>query len=295
MLDCIDSMIHKKCICFVILHYNTIKETKECISSIMSLEYADSNKIVIIDNASPNGTGRLLQEEYRFNENVKVILRDQNDGFSAGNNAGCAYAVNKWNPDFLVVANNDIIFCQKDFISKIQKTYEESKFAVLGPDIYAPIRGVHQSPMAEQPPDKKRVWVTILLNQLMLWLYPVAYPVLIRYYRHMECTVQAKKYGMHQENVCLMGACMIYSKEYIDARNKIFAPETKFYYEEYIQTVWCMRHNKKIVYKPDIVVYHMEGKATESIDEREKVRIKFRMHNTLQAAKVYRKFIVSEV
>ena len=85
---------------------------------------------------------------------------------------------------------------------------------------------------------------------------------------------------------------MVYSKEYMDARNKIFEPETKFYYEEYIQFLWCMRNNKKIVYKPDIVVYHMEGKATKSIDKREKERIRFHMQNILQSAKVYKKILM---
>jgi len=257
----------------------------------MALEHADSSRIVIVDNASPNHTGRLLAEDYESNENVDVLLRDHNDGFSAGNNAGCAYAIKKWNPAFLVVANNDTEFRQKDFLSRIWKAYEENPFAVLGPDIYAPVRGVHQSPMDKQPPGRKRVEITILLNQLMLWGYPIVYPIMKKYFRHVENSVQAQDYETYQENVCLMGACMVYSREYIEARNKIFEPETKFYYEEYIQTVWCMRNHKKIVYNPNIVVYHMEGKATESLDEREKERIRVRIRNTLQAAKIYKKLI----
>ena len=63
---------------------------------------------------------------------------------------------------------------------------------------------------------------------------------------------------------------MICSKEYINARYKIFEPETKFYYEECIQAIWCMRNNNKIVYKPDMVVYHMERKAIMTIGEQEK-------------------------
>ena len=61
------------------------------------------------------------------------------------------------------------------------------------------------------------------------------------------------------------------------------------------QTVWCMRNHKKIVYNPDIVVYHMEGKATESVDAQEKDRVRFRMHNILQAARAYKEFISSGV
>lgn len=284
-------MDDKKIICFIILHYNTIEETRRCISTIMMLEHFNNSKIVIVDNASPNQTGRLLAEEYKFDEIVDVILREQNDGFSSGNNIGCAYAIKKWNPDFLVVVNNDIEFPQKDFLTRMLEEYEKTHFSILGPDIYSPVRNVHQSPMDEYPPSRNRVMITIVLNQLMLWIYPLSYPLMKKYFNYMDMNIQAKEYKKSQENVCLMGACMIYSREYIDARNKIFEPETKFYYEEYIQTIWCLRNHKKIIYKPDITVYHMEGKATRSINRNEKSRIKFRMQNILQAAKVYRKYL----
>ncbi len=285
-------MTENKLIAFVILHYNTIRETRNCVSSILALEHANNSRIVIVDNASPNQTGKILSEDYCRNQNVEVILRDNNDGFSIGNNVGCAYAIKKWNPSFLVVANNDIEFCQRDFISKVWNEYEKNPFAVLGPDIYAPTRGVHQSPMSDRPPSRNRVTMTIVLNQVMLWLYPLVYPVMKKYFANLDANTQSKDYSVYKENVCLMGACMVYSKEYMDARNKIFEPETKFYYEEYIQFLWCMRNNKKIVYKPDIVVYHMEGKATKSIDKREKERIRFHMQNILQSAKVYKKILM---
>lgn len=284
--------MNDKILCFVILHYNTIEETRKCISSIMALEHADSSRIVIVDNASPNQTGRLLAEEYRFEENIDVILREHNDGFSAGNNDGCAYVIEKWNPDFLVVANNDIEFIQKDFMTKIVEEYEKTPFHILGPDIYAPNRCVHQNPMAKYPPSKKRVELTILLNQMMLLLYPAVYPVMKKYFKYLDSHIQAENYKVYQENVCLMGACMIYSKEYFNIRNKIFEPETRFYYEEYIQTLWCIRNNKKIVYKPDMLVYHMEGSATNTVSTKKKENIRFRMYNILQAAKIYRNFLL---
>lgn len=284
-------MENRRVICFVILHYNTIKETRNCVSSILELEYADCNRIVIVDNASPNQTGKLLKEEYRINKNVDVILRANNDGFSVGNNIGCAYAIKKWNPDFLVVTNNDVEFCQKDFIRRVWEEYEKNPFAVLGPDIYAPLREVHQSPINKQPPSRSRVMITIIFNQLMLWLYPLVYPVMKKYIKNVNTRFQAVNYETYQENVCLMGACMIYSKEYMKARDKIYNPETTFYYEEYIQTLWCMQNNMKIVYKPDIVVHHMEGKATESIDKKERERVKFKMQNILQSARVYRELL----
>lgn len=277
-------------VAFVILHYNTIDVTINCVVSIMKLNGKHQSRIVIIDNASPNDTGKILAKKYQGDAMIDVLLRESNDGFSVGNNEGCAYAIKKWNPDFLVVANNDIEFCQNDFLIKIFEEYRRNPFAILGPDIYEPIQGVHQSPIRQNPPDKKEVNRTIILNQLMIWIYPLVYPIMKHYFHRMDMGVQAEKYNTYQENVCLMGACMIYSREYMEVRDRIFEPETKFYYEEFIQTLWCLRNKKKIVYNPDIMVHHMEGKATHTIDGREKERIRFRMNNILHAARVYRRF-----
>lgn len=66
-------MDNKNIICFVILHYNTIKETRNCVSGILALDHADNIRIVIVDNASPNQTGKQLASDYSLNENVDVI------------------------------------------------------------------------------------------------------------------------------------------------------------------------------------------------------------------------------
>ncbi|NBH82415.1 glycosyltransferase [bacterium C-53] len=279
-------------VCFIILHYNSIKDTERCIASIMKMNEVKDSRIVIVDNASPNQTGRILAEKYAACEWIDVMLRKSNDGFSVGNNDGYCYAKRKWDPDFVVVTNNDIEFCQKDFIERIKNEYKCSYFAILGPDIYVPLNKVHQSPMAKKPPSKSRVGVTILLNQLVLSIYPIIYPLIKEYFRRMEACAQSQSYEVYQEDVCLMGACLIYSKEYMNARDKIFEPETRFYYEENIQTLWCIYNKKKIVYQPNIMVYHMQGKATKTVDTRQKDRIKFRVKNILSSARVYKKFLL---
>lgn len=47
---------------YVILHYNCIDETRKCIRSIQNTEAFPESIIVVVDNASPNGTGRILAE-----------------------------------------------------------------------------------------------------------------------------------------------------------------------------------------------------------------------------------------
>ena len=273
--------------CFVILHYNAIKETEKCIESIQGIENQDEIAIVIVDNASPNGTGRQLVAKYSDKKRIYIMLRAKNDGFSKGNNAGCRYAVDKWHPQFLIVANNDVVFIQPDFVKRIEEEYQRSQFDILGPDIFNPGMRIHQSPMSIELPDMKKINRTIILNRCMLTLYPLMYPFLKKYFQSAENKMPGTDYEEYQEDVCLMGACLIYAERYIKTRKKIFEPETKFFYEENIQTLWCRQHGKKMVYQPEIKVWHMEGIATGTIAD-EKERIRFYMQNILEAAKVYK-------
>lgn len=277
------------CICFVILHYNGIDDTEKCIQSIKQLDGKQDIRIVIVDNASPNGTGQQLQERYEKDEITDVILRKENDGFSRGNNAGCVYAMKKWNPDFLVVANNDVIFAQREFIGLIRETYEKEPFAVLGPDIYDPDRKIHQSPISDTLPDTRQVGRTLFLNRVVLAAFPFFYPLMKRYFRNLEVRA-GLPHDRDWNDVCVMGACLIFSKEYFRERDKVFAPETRFYYEESIMLLWCRRHQKTVLYRPALQILHMEGRATETVDEDNRNKIKFRMRNIVEAAKIYREY-----
>ena len=73
---------------FVILHYQNIDDTINCIDSIKKLNgLNDENyKVVLVDNKSPNNTGRELKNRFGDEEKVDVILLDKNYGFSKANN-----------------------------------------------------------------------------------------------------------------------------------------------------------------------------------------------------------------
>lgn len=274
------------CICFVILHYNGIEDTEKCIQSIRQLDGQQDIRLVIVDNASPNGTGRQLADRYAEDEITDVILRKENDGFSRGNNAGCAYAMKRWNPDFLVVANNDVIFAQEEFAALIRETYAKEPFAVLGPDIYDPDRKIHQSPISDTLPGTRQIGRTLLLNRVVLGTFPLFYPLMKRYFRNLEVKA-GLPYDREWNDVCVMGACLIFSKDYLQERDKVFAPETRFYYEENIILLWCRQYQKTVLYRPALQVLHMEGRATETVDVDDRNKIKFRMQNIVDAAKIY--------
>src|SRR4051794_14015753 len=110
-------MKNKITVGFIILHYVSIEETIQCINSILKLKTNEPYKIIIVDNASPNNSGIILKEKYDKSENIEVLLLDSNIGFSKANNYAAQYCLDKYDVQFLVVTNNDVIFIQNDFVN----------------------------------------------------------------------------------------------------------------------------------------------------------------------------------
>lgn len=274
---------------FIILHYQSIDETKNCIESILSMNHSENLGIVVIDNASPNGTGQDLYERYLNFPNIVVYLNSENSGFSKANNLGCRIARDKWNPQFYIVTNNDIVFTQKNFISLISEKYDKYHFYILGPDILNIRQNVHQSPISKKAPTTTSSKKTIVLNYLVLKIYPIAYPLMKIWFKRLYSNAKDKSgYDIEQQDVCLQGACLIFSNDYINERGTAFYPETFFFAEEAIFTYWCEQNNKKTVYSPDLKVLHNESAATLS-DKDMYRRIKFQMQNILDSTLIYLK------
>ena len=135
---------------FIVLHYNCFEETKACVDSILALEQSEQTQIVVMDNASVNDSLTRLQQTYGDNPQVHILHNESNEGFSAGNNKAYAYAKQHWDCVFVVFANNDLLFEDKEFIRKVREEYEASGFGVLSPDIFHTTLKIHQSPIDER-------------------------------------------------------------------------------------------------------------------------------------------------
>jgi len=95
----------------IILHYQSRKNTKECLKSLENLDYPNF-EIVVIDNDK------------------------KNRGFAGGNNLGIKQALKK-GTDYILLLNNDITISQPDFLKKLVEVGEsDKKVGILGPVIY---------------------------------------------------------------------------------------------------------------------------------------------------------------
>ena len=64
---------------------------------------------IVVDNRSKNESESILNDKYHENSKVDFIVSDINGGYSYGNNYGAKYALNKYNSEYIIVANPDVI------------------------------------------------------------------------------------------------------------------------------------------------------------------------------------------
>jgi len=104
-------------------------------------EYSKENKpIKVIEYAreeAEEGGGK--EEEIRdipSNKRLVIIKNEKNYGFAEGNNIGIRYAMKAFNPDYVLLLNNDTVV-ERGFLSELVNIAEsDEKIGVVGPRIY---------------------------------------------------------------------------------------------------------------------------------------------------------------
>ena len=107
----------------IILEYNNVKDTIECIDSVLNSDY-ENYMIVLVDNASKMRYFTELNELYGLNEKISLIRTPKNGGFGYGNNAGMKYLEN-FNPKYFLILGNDTII-EENTISKLLNHIENN-------------------------------------------------------------------------------------------------------------------------------------------------------------------------
>lgn len=264
---------------FVVLHYKAKDVTLACVRSILNLDSSSADiSVVVVENGSGDGIEAYLRAGLVDSDlsGLAVIVSDDNLGFAKGNDVGFAYARERLDPDFIVVANNDIVFNQKDMCACIARIGASRPFDVLGPDIYNPILGIHQSPGDARMPvtmeyidDLKRSFQERLdasySDERMLALkYRLMATAPGRIIRKAKLSSAANRNGWNrpQEGVELQGSCVIFSKRYAQRFEWAFYPATFMYLEELISLFVSQVNGLTHIYDPSVKVCHMHGIST---------------------------------
>ena len=92
------------------------------ISSLEKTSYSNL-KIIVADDSSPDNSKGVIN---RFKK-VDFVINRPNGGIARNTNNGIIYALKKYNPDYILVLNNDILITDKKWLAKLVETAESGK------------------------------------------------------------------------------------------------------------------------------------------------------------------------
>src|SRR5215203_1246099 len=224
----------------IILNWNGLNDTSECLAAIKKLTYPNVH-VQVIDNASKNGEAEIIEQ--RFPE-VEVLKQTENLGFCGGCNAGMKKALAE-NADFVMLLNNDAIV-SPNLIEALVEGYEglENPGAV--------------SPVIFKYPETDKIWFSIARWEAF-WKTGEA-----KFRLALDEDYASLKDKNPYETEFACGCCLFVSTDVIK-RIGLFDER---YFAFFDEAEWCVRMKKQgftsyIV--PSAFMYHKVGGSTPSL------------------------------
>ena len=230
----------------IILNYNSSADCRKCIGYLKAQQGVEQ-EIVVVDNCSCEDDRKAVELLCK-EQGCTFIANNENNGYNAGNNVGLRYAAKK-GYEFALIANPDMEFPQKDYLTTLlAKMQEDKDIVVCGSDIITP-QGVHQNPK-KRGTDSLRgyfTWITDILgrnkkgNDNPEWIED---PSISKYCR------------------CLNGCCFLIRMNFVE-RVGFFDENTFLYGEEPILGSQVEESGEKMYYTANTFAVHAHLKSKE--------------------------------
>ena len=117
-----------KRVAIIVLNWNGITDTLECLDSLQNQTY-NNFTIVVIDNGSTDNSAELLKGYHSAHtDNIEIIYNPKNFGFTGGVNTGIEWALND-DYDCVALLNNDTI-ADKNWLKNLVKSAEPKEVGI---------------------------------------------------------------------------------------------------------------------------------------------------------------------
>lgn len=114
----------------IVLTYNNYDDTAHCVESLLDSEYPNL-EIIIVDNASTDGTAQKLAEKFPGTVLIQNIC---NLGFAVGNNVGIQFA-HENGADYFLIVNNDTLAAPDTISALVRAADADESIAAVAPKI----------------------------------------------------------------------------------------------------------------------------------------------------------------
>lgn len=243
-ISSLQSPISNPTLSIVIVNYNTRQLLDDCLASIFTAEApAGGLEVIVVDNASRDGSQALVQEKYPL---VQLIASEVNRGFSAANNLGVG-----------VANGRTILFLNSDTRVDANALTEPVAYLLANPTVGAlTVRLIY--PTGERDPDNHRgfptPWNAICHFSGLSKLFP-ADPRFNGYFQSYADMSQTHPVDVIAGSYMLMPMAL--------CRELGGWDETYFFYGEDIDFCYRIRQaGYQIIYYPHVEVLHYKGASS---------------------------------
>lgn len=241
----------------ITVNYQGADATARFLESATYLESFELAHLIVVENGSGDKSAEMLRPLVAGMDNAELIESPENLGyFGAAKWALQRYLAGAPQPDWVIVCNNDLLFHDRQFLSKLLRKRADSA-SVLAPAIIDQNTRVDSNPFRRRRPNAFEWWRIRAWHAsfYFLWIKQLLSPY-VRILRsgwrahHPPATGQpaSEIYAAH-------GAMFIISRSFFEAGGYI--DDGHFLYaEEFCVAEICLKLGLKIVHDPELCVWH---------------------------------------
>ncbi|MFW5697152.1 MAG: glycosyltransferase family 2 protein, partial [Fimbriimonadaceae bacterium] len=251
-----------------VVNWNVRDDLRACLQSLRQLEGEGSFEVIVVDNASADGSAEMVREEF---PEVTLYALDQNLGFAAGHN----YALDRRNGFHAALINPDTVAHPGLVRSVLGYFHEHPEVGIIGPKVLNPDGSLQYSCRRFPNPVAAAFRNTILGR-----LFPNN-----RFTR--EYLMTDWEHETERPVDWVSGCALFVRGEVLDAIGGLDAD----YYMYCEETDFCLRAHKagyQVMYVPSGQITHAIGKSTDKVANKMIVRF----HRSM--LRYYRKNILPE-
>jgi N-acetylglucosaminyl-diphospho-decaprenol L-rhamnosyltransferase len=227
----------------IIVNWNTYEEIRACLKSLLSENSRLTKEIIVVDNASSDGSAEQIPQEF---PSVNLVANSDNRGYAEGCNQGILLS----KADCILVLNPDTIVNENALERMMEFLWERPRAAVVGCALRLANGKVQKS------------WY-VFPNPFNFFLYHSVLSLLFQRLNSLYYELQALLgLKMRQKRVdWLMGSCLLMRRTAVENIG-LFDPEYFMYCED---TDWCRRAAKagwRAYYVPGAAITHLHKRSS---------------------------------
>ncbi len=233
----------------VIVNWNAKDYLKKCVASIYEDATNLSFEIIIVDNASSDGSVEMVKFEF---PKVRLINNSSNSGFGIANNIGIKESIGRYilflNPDTLVLPD-----CLKKLMGFLDKN---ASAGAVGPKIINPDGSIQVSCARNTP----GLWSEFFELTYFNYLFPK-----VRLFNRQY--LGTGEYDTDKEVDLLSGSCMMVRRSVLDEIG-LFDPSFFIYGEDIDLLYRIKKAGWKVWYLYSARLVHFGGESTKQVPEK---------------------------